>query len=345
MSGITYIGSFPPPYGGVTVKNSLLYKNLLRRFDVDKINLVDVKSHKFSVMIGLASALVSKSGTLVVGASAEWRRRITCFLYLFNRKKMARSLLFFMGGKVPEDKNYVSKLGCFKRVYVETEGMRKVLERTGAQNVSVYPNCRERADASCEVGDIATRRSDRKSETLSCVYFSQISAIKGAAEVIGAARMLPDVAFHFYGMVDDEFSDTFFSAVQDLSNVKYHGVFDSAKGDVIGELSLYDLHLFPTSWPHEGVPGVLVETKMAAVPSIVSDCCYNKELVLDGVDGVVLTKTTTENLAKAIRFLQIDRDFLDRMKAAAYESANNFYIDHYLDRIMQDLEGGVCRWA
>lgn len=48
------------------------------------------------------------------------------------------------------------------------------------------------------------------------------------------------------------------------------------------EPSAYDLHLFPSRWRNEGVSGVLVEIKMAAVPSIVSDICYNAELIRDG---------------------------------------------------------------
>jgi NitT/TauT family transport system permease protein len=41
--------------------------------------------------------------------------------------------------------------------------------------------------------------------------------------------------------------------------------------------------LLPTSCPHEGVPGVLVEAKIAAVPAIVSNMKVNIGLCLVGV--------------------------------------------------------------
>lgn len=141
---ITYIGSFPPPYGGVTVKNALLYKHLSGRVEMDKIDLSLVKRLDLKLMFRLAGRLVSRDGVLVLGVSADWRRRLTDFLYYFNRRKLERSSLFVMGGKVPDDLGYVARMGRYRHMYVETESMKRLFEERGAGNVSVYPNCRER---------------------------------------------------------------------------------------------------------------------------------------------------------------------------------------------------------
>lgn len=141
---LTYIGSFPPPYGGVTVKNALLYKHLSARLNIERIDLSRVKKLEPNLLYSLAKALVSRDGAIVLGVSADWRYRLTNYLYRFNRKKMNRSFLFVMGGKIPDDRNYVEKMNGFKHVYVETESMQKAFEAMGAWNVSVYPNCRER---------------------------------------------------------------------------------------------------------------------------------------------------------------------------------------------------------
>ncbi len=58
----------------------------------------------------------------------------------------------------------------------------------------------------------------------------------------------------------------FKSELNRMPNVKYLGIFDSVAGDVVKELNQYDIHLFPTMCPHEGVPGVIAETKLAGVP-------------------------------------------------------------------------------
>lgn len=172
---------------------------------------------------------------------------------------------------------------------------------------------------------------------IKCVYFSFVCLVKGAGLVLEAARLLPDVEFHFYGRIDDDFENDFFHVLDELPNALYHGVFDSVAGDVLGELNAYDLHLLPTNWENEGVPGVLVETKMAAVPSIVSNVCHNAEIIEDGVDGVVLRSCTADELAGAIELLDSDPLRLDEMKHAALESAERFYVDRYIDHIVADL--------
>lgn len=148
---VTYIGSFPPPYGGVTVKNALLYKHLSTRVEMAKIDLSKVNKLDVGLMVKLAHSLVSRKGVLILGVSAEWRRRLTDFLYLFNRRKLERSLLFVMGGRVPQDQAYVSRMGRYRHMYVETEEMRRLFEERGACNVCVYPNCRERPEVPVSV--------------------------------------------------------------------------------------------------------------------------------------------------------------------------------------------------
>ncbi len=91
-----------------------------------------------------------------------------------------------MGGRVPYDTGYIKRLGCYKRVFVETESMRRAFETAGAQNVLVYPNCRKRPVVPCKV-----RKTVRGGVRL--VYFSLIGEEKGAQLVIDAAKALPDL--------------------------------------------------------------------------------------------------------------------------------------------------------
>lgn len=174
-------------------------------------------------------------------------------------------------------------------------------------------------------------------ERLECVFFSLVSPDKGIDLVLDSAQALPDVGFSVYGRIEKGYEPTFMRRAQALCNVEYHGVFDSVAGDVVAKLHEYDLHLFPSRWPNEGVPGVLVETKMAAVPSIVSDICYNAELVCDGKEGIVLEECTSEALTEAIRRLDSDRVLLDSMKEGSLASAERFYIDRYIDWLSAEL--------
>lgn len=81
---------------------------------------------------------------------------------------------------------------------------------------------------------------------LRCVFFSQIQPEKGADLVLEAARMLPHVEFSFYGDIVDDYKDIFMSRVNAQQNVSYYGVFKGSIDAVYGELSKYDVLLFPT---------------------------------------------------------------------------------------------------
>lgn len=327
---ISYIGSFPPPYGGVTVKNALLYNHLSSMLEIEKLDLTLVKKLDPRAVCRLVRCILSRDGSLLLGVSAGWRYRLTSILYYLNRKKMGRSLLVVMGGKTPESAAYVERMNGYRRVYVETESMKRAFERMGAYNVSIYPNCRERPVTPLEINQSEGGR-------MSSVYFSLISPDKGAPIVLCAAKALAQMDFHFYGRIEKGYEAEFEMSVAESPNVYYHGVFDSVAGDVIGELSKYDIHLFPTLCPNEGVPGVIVETKMAGVPTVASDRSFNGELIEDGVDGLLTHEDTSDELVRILRELSADPKHVHQMKVAALESSHRYEIETCLDWIVNDL--------
>ena len=165
-----------------------------------------------------------------------------------------------------------------------------------------------------------------------------VTTDKGIDIILDTAKSLPEVEFHIYGEIDSAYSYTFSNQINSLTNVTYHGVFKGRDAEVYEELSKYDVMLFPTRWKNEGVPGVLVESKIAGIPAIVSDICYNAEIVEDGVSGIVLKENTTEELAKAIERPDADREELYRLKCGAKQSAEMYYIENYIGDILKKLE-------
>lgn len=327
---IFYIGSFPPPYGGVTVKNALLFKWMSKRLLIRKINLSQVKALDMREGTSLAYALLSRGGSVVIGMSRGWLSRSTTFLYRFNREKMARSVVFVMGGALPEGKEIGLRLSCYRKVYVETEEMRRIFETAGVTNCAVYPNCRERQSTHAHKKSIGTG-------VLRCVYFSLIAEIKGAGILLSAASALPKIQFHFYGHIDSTFEKEFLKRVASLDNAIYHGVFDSANGDAITELAKYDVHALPTLAPNEGVPGVIVETKVAGIPTVATDRGYNATLVQDGIDGFILGDGSIEEFINCFSAIDKDRALLARMQRAALDSAECYYIDRHIDSILHEI--------
>ena len=102
-------------------------------------------------------------------------------------------------------------------------------------------------------------------------------------------------------------------------------------------LNQYDLLLLPTRWKAEGVPGVLVEGKIAGLPAIVSDWKYNSEIVEHGVRGMVLERLDGDAMLQALQCIDKDRELLTRLKQGALRSAEEYMVDHYVDDILDQL--------
>lgn len=329
---VYYLGQFPPPYGGVTVKNALLAEALADCVPVEKIGFRDVSAVKIVRLL-----VTSKDGIFMLGfGNARIQRALLCLLSIVRPSVLSRCYLMAMGGLLPSHLSYDSayKKACAKlgHIYVETKTMCNAARNLGLDNVSIYPNCRNRPTASV--------LPHKAGSVLKCVSFSLIGHAKGADVILDCAERLAGVEFYFYGRVEKAFEDTFEARVSALPNVFYQGVFDSVNNDVVSELSRYDLHLFPSKWVAEGVPGVLVETKMAAVPTVASNASYNAELVESGKDGIVLDECTVEAMCDAVKALDRDRELLFSMKKAALASAEYFCVEHYLDELVADLENG-----
>lgn len=90
------------------------------------------------------------------------------------------------------------------------------------------------------------------------------------------------------------------------------------------ELRKYDILLFPTKWEIEGVPGILVEGKIAGLAEIVSDKSYNAELIHDNKEGIVLHENSVDDLVETLVTLNNDKETLLRLKKGSPDSAELF---------------------
>lgn len=332
--GTYYIGAFPPDYGGVTIKNLNLFHALDQEIDIKKIDFNRVKRGDLKEALRLIAALLNPNHRFVVGvAGKKTRKRFTSLLYTVNRKAMGKSVIMVMGGTaandIAADPVFLKSVLCYKAVYVETQSMKKILIDAGVKNTKVYPNGRfmPKKDIECK----------ERGSVLKCVFFSLVSPEKGVDVIVQAAKELPDIAFDIYGTVAPDYNKRFTDEVAQLDNVVYQGIFKGDAEEVYGKLAEYDVLLLPTRWHAEGIPGVLVEGKIAGLAEVVSDQNYNAELVKDGVEGVVLKRNTPEELQSVLQRLDQDRTYLQELKRGSKLSADQYYIENYIDKIKAEL--------
>lgn len=179
----------------------------------------------------------------------------------------------------------------------------------------------------------------KKNKELKLVYFSQISREKGVEEIIKLVGLLnnkTEISYKldFYGHIVPEVKDEFDKFINNSLNVNYCGIFDSTKSSVYKKLNEYDILLFPTRWKGEGVPGILVEAKMAGVAVIASPMNFNKEIVCENMnEGFILEKEYPQEMLNIIERCYKDRDLLDRMKMGSYQSRKRYALEEYEDMI------------
>lgn len=242
--------------------------------------------------------------------------------------------MLVMGGIVEDiiqaGPQYMEKLSTYRRVYVELPGMAGKLSDAGVTNAAVYPNGRPRPQT---LEPIRTG-----SGSLRSVFFSQIEPDKGVDRILEAAKKLPDIQFDFYGRIVPGYDAEFRAEISGMKNVCYHGVFTGDSEGVYKTLNQYDVLLLPTRCKTEGLPGILIEAKIAGIPAIVSAINHNREIVNDGVDGIVLSADTAECLAAALQTLAANRTLLAAMKTASRASAQQYYIDVCAQDIISSIQ-------
>lgn len=328
---IYYVGGFPPPYGGVTVKNSLLADALEQKYPLRRLDASRSKRNPLILLGNLARILTCRD-TLILATAGSARRRLVMLLKRLRPKLLERTLVIVMGGTFPsaveDDYAYIAALKRCKQLFVETASMAKKLEALGIANVSVYPNCRP---------DFRVSGIRPTGQQLKCLFFSLITPDKGVDLILTAAAATPEIEYHFYGHIAPGYEEAFRSGVASAPNCRYHGVFPGNDPGLYALLNSYDVLLLPTRWFAEGVPGILVESKLAALPAVVSDMAYNREVVEHGVAGMVLSDYTANELAATVRTLADNPAQTDALKAGALRSAQEYLIESHLSKITNYL--------
>lgn len=333
---IYYIGSFPPVYGGVTIKNKNLYEALSGQLELRKIDMNRVKRGDIREMLRFAWAMVTGKQYIIGLAGQKNRRQFTKLMYRFKRKAMRRSVMMVMSGIVEDviqaGPEFITMYSTYARVYLEFPGMAKKLTEAGVTNAAVYPNGRPRPQ---KLPPISAGEGH-----LQCVFFSQIQPEKGVDRILDAAKVLPGMQFHFYGGIVPEYREVFLEEIEKNGNTQYHGIFTGDSEAVYEELSQYDALLLPTRCKTEGLPGILIEAKIAGLACVISDINYNREVVVDGMDGIVMEEDSSSCLVSALKALDCDREKLLCMKLAGRDSAESYYIDKCASEVRKDLERG-----
>lgn len=328
------IGVYPPPYGGATVKCKLFCEMLRKGGEnVKQIDIYEMSRDKKRIPFVLNKCIKAfRSKSEIVYCLDSKRLWMIMSLQSIFKQSFNRTTVLVIGGvfheTVLEYKRLGRNLKLVKGIWVETEGMKQKLVDMGYDNIEVFPNPKS------EIGCCEPRVSKEK-DPLRLLFFSQISKEKGVKDIIKLVHVLDsnkDIKYSldFYGQIVEEFKKEFEEFVSKSPNVRYCGVFDSTKSSVYKKLNEYDILLFPTHWKGEGVPGILVEAKMAGLAVIASPMNFNAEIIREDKDeGFLLKKDYPNEMLEIIQKCMRDKKLLEHIKLESYRSRKRYAISEY----------------
>ena len=100
----------------------------------------------------------------------------------------------------------------------------------------------------------------------------------------------------------------------------YCGVVDSK--DSVGVLKKYYCLLFPTLFQTEGIPGTIIDGFAAALPVICSDWVRCRQIVTDGVDGIVYPFGDAKALENSVKYAVQNPSYVEQLKHGALKSVS-----------------------
>ncbi len=93
----------------------------------------------------------------------------------------------------------------------------------------------------------------------------------------------------------------------------------------------------------EGLPNVLLEAMACARPVIATPCAGTRDLLVDGVNGLVVAPDDAPALAAALRRLASEPGLAERLGTAARRTAEGFAWEKVRPRLESVLERAIAR--
>ena len=130
-----------------------------------------------------------------------------------------------------------------------------------------------------------------------------LEGISGAIRAVMRVNQLRgDIArLDIYGPLEESYRQEFIELL-DLAgaSVQYMGSVSPEKS--VDTLKEYFVHLFPTTWKGEGMPGTLVDAFASGLPIIATDWHQNADVLTEGVTGFCYDWQEPELLAEKMLY-------------------------------------------
>ncbi len=328
------------PTGGQEAKNQILIQWLNQKAD---LRVIDTKSWKKKpwILFRILFSILKHQDHIILSLSSLSAFRVIQLLKFFDRQE--KTIYLVVGGWFPdmlkENPRKVKWYHSLKWIYVQSHSMVESLKALGLSNSGYLPNFKF---IDLELAQWIPKVSVGSKKFL---YLSRIDEEKGARLVIEAIEALnhegifPELSVDFYGYVREDFRPYFMDKVESLPYIHYKGVIDLRDKQNYLELAQegYYGFLFCSSYIGEGFPGAILDAMILGIPVIASDWNFNKEVVRDKTDGLIVPPKSVEELKDAIHFFVRNPERVREMALNIKKNSANYDADKVLENLMNGL--------
>ena len=206
-------------------------------------------------------------------------------------------------------------------ILVESEKMITQFQELGVENVVCVPNFKNI--------DYIPPHKTIIGTPIQFVFLSRIIPLKGCRVIIEAAKRLnidyeDKYSISFFGPFEESYEQEFTTSTQELANVNYCGFLDFSKKESYDKLASFDVMLFPTFWPGEGFPGIIIDAFISGLPVLATDWSINSELIKENETGWLIEPESVDSLYNAMSNIIEKPSEIVRMKGICSSRAMRY---------------------
>ena len=193
------------------------------------------------------------------------------------------------------------------------------------RNIHWFPNTR----------DYITSGTDNiRTECRRFLYLGQLRKEKGIPEIISAAQQFHgDVTVTACGPLMDGYSP-----LHDFQRAGITYLPPVTPSEVRPLLARFDALLFPSYYPGEGYPGVIIEALQSGMPVVTTYWRSLPELIVQDANGILVEPRDPDGLFRAMSRLCSDSEYYSRLCNGAIRTGKRFTSASAVSRLKSIIE-------
>lgn len=346
---ILFIGSLPTKkvhFNGETNKTGDIFK-ILHKYDGIKLRKINLTHFKILGVIKLLFHIIFfKYKTIFISKCVTGGSLVIHLIKKFGNKNNKKNVVFYWIGNgtlgLEGKKIYLDDLKICKWIILESELVLDDNKSLSNINSVILPCLKPNYDLTPITKDYS------KIETLKCIYFSRICEQKGLMDAIKAVELANkqlgktafklDIAGAPTTTEAVNFEKKVISYIQNKNDeFTYFGPSFCVTGiDTYKRLQEYDLHIFPSQFKQECVPGSIVDMFIAGVPTVSSSFTNCKNLLTEK-DSYIFQQGSVSSLTDCLVRVYKNMSKLNEKRLNSFELRKKYDEDNFIG-LMKQIE-------